>query len=454
MIVRILTILGFTSLLSFLTAISPALGLTAYFLLCSATLLYFLPIIGFYIVYIIAPMSNVNIIYDSPLRIVSERYSIIIIPLFLTIAALFVRRVVISNRNDLQFNKLISGLLFLIIAWTSISLFWTIDIYHGVNTIYKLSIGIIVYLLILGFVRDKETLERLFKIMVVTGFILSIGFFLSNKYDLAHLVNVEITKSLSFEFNLLVPENRPGGFAPPQTAANITAFFFFLALAYYHKCNRYLKPLMALLFLFYMSNIFATVSKGGIGSFFLGALFFIFFYPGLRKHIIKSFIVFFSSFIGVFIFNVLVLSSDRLVKSSNQAELSLTWRLYFWETGFKNLADTWVGAGTGGFATLVDPWPGAHSFYFSVLFDLGFIGVLLFFIFILYTIVKLRSSIISTDDKDMQLYLYCLLAAFVSFSIHGLVDMGYDLTYFWMLIGTIMAAVNVSVFVSEEKSSF
>ena len=107
------------------------------------------------------------------------------------------------------------------------------------------------------------------------------------------------------------------------------------------------------------------------------------------------------------------------------------------------MSNRWIGACVGGFAKVVDPVPHAHSFYFSILFDLGIIGLLLFSIFILWRIIDVIKTMAVSHDKFLQGALYCLIGALVAYFINGIVDMEYTDIHFWMFLGIIGALVNV-----------
>ena len=433
----------FGAIISFL---SPIKGMVFYLLIAVAIWVYVKPLLGFYLVFLMSPLENVGFLYNSPLRTIPERYPAIIFPVILTVAVLLLRKAVEGNPKDSRPFSNTMVLLLLIFGWAVISYLWTIDTYHGINAIYNLGLGLAVYFLTLSFIKDKETLEKMFKILAFWGFILAITLFLSNKVDIKNdqLFSTELSKDLIFRINIATNERRPGGFTMPQRASNVLGFFFFMGIALYPKVRRHIKILLFLLGLFFIMDILSTNSKGGIGAFLLGMLSFIFFYPGVRKKAISLTSLFLFCVVSIFIFNLIVFHSDRLISSAEQSELSLSYRLGFWKEGFDMMSNRWIGAGAGGFDSIVDPWPGAHSFYFSILFDLGIIGFAMFLIFITYILYRLRKSIINTVDEDMKLYLYCMVGALMVFLVHGLVEMDYQMPYFWMLIGTVMAVINIS----------
>jgi len=430
-------------IVGFFTAVIPIAGLIFYFTVLAVIYFYTRPRISFYLALLIAPLSNVALMYNSPLRQQNEVFSLIFIPVVLTLIMLIVSK--ISERTWRHFNypDVTSGILFLYLGWTVISYLWTVDVYHGINKIYSMTLCVALYFLILIFVKDKESLEKVFKILMIWGIILGALFFISNKMEINKL-NIKLSDNLSFFLQVITQGDRPGGFQVPQVASNVFGFLFFLGIALYPKARKSVKILIFFLGLFIISNLLAAGSKGGLGAFLIGFFFFLILYPGLRKKFILATFTFLLSFTSVFVFNIVVLRSDRLVKGAGVAIASFSSRLGFWEEGFKMLSNRWFGAGTGGFDVIIAPVPNAHSFYFSILFDLGVVGLFLFLIFICLILLKFKKEMVLVKDKDVRRYLYCMFSVMIMFLVHATIEIKYDNLYAWMLIGTVMAVINVA----------
>ncbi len=453
MVLTSLFIFSFICLGGIVTCVSPVTGVVIYILTLMSVIIFIRPVYGFFIVYMLAPLQNVNIIFDSPLRIVTERYSAFIF-FFICIWLITLIHAVFRNvHGNLRTMKFEYWLLFFFLFWSVISIFWTIDVYHGINTIANLSSGLAFFFLILHFCKDKKTLEWIFRILIFHGLFLGILFFLSNKMELEG-TRYYFTQNLYFDINLIKYGLRPGGFAPPQLAGTITSFFLFSGIAIFPKVNTLKKILLIILGFFFLSNIIATGSKGAAGAFFIGMIFFLLVYPGIRKWFFISIPTLFACIIFVLIFNAIFLKSDRLTKSAKQQTLSLSFRLNFWKAGLNMMSERGIGAGVGGFARLVDPWPGAHSFYFSIFFDLGIIGIGILFSFLSFLLFRLRRAILFVKDKDMKRYLYCMASVLIVFFIHGIVDIAYDLPFVWMIFGTVASVITISekTYQKEAKS--
>lgn len=444
MTLRNLSVLFLILLSGLITALSPTIGLICFIVVITTICFYINSTFGFFVVYLLATLSNCNLVYDSPVRIVDERYPLIIFPVLVLSVIVVLKKISIRRVEDTTKLSGINCLLFFLMAWTMISCLWTMDAYHGINIIYNLSIGLAVYFLIIHFLTDKARLEQAFKFLIAWGVLLGVMLFISNKYDIERDFQYELMRNFSIEFNIVLYGIRPGGFAPPQIAGTILSFIFFAGIALYPKVNRPVKFLFALIGIFFISDILSTGSKGSAGAFMFGVLTFLLAYPGLREKCFITIPMFLASVVLTLIFNMTVFGADRLVQGSQQATLSISHRFTFWETGLTMLTERPAGAGVGGFAKLVDPWPGAHSYYFSVLFDLGISGLLIFALFIACMLFRLRKTILYTRNQDLRRYLYCMASILIVFLIHGIVDIAYDLLFVWMLFGTVVAVINIA----------
>jgi len=267
-------------------------------------------------------------------------------------------------------------------------------------------------------------------------------FIVSNNFDPINYSH-HLFGDFFFETGLIIYGKRPGGFAPPQIAGNIMVFIFFIGCVLFVKAKPAIRGIIVALGFFFCSSILASGSKAASGSFLISILFFIVIYKPLRKKIIWIIPAALFMFIGVLVFNTLILGSDRMTGGNDMNNLSLTLRLEFWNAGFDMLRQQIMGAGIGGFAKIVDPWPGAHSFYFGILFDVGLIGCLILFMYFLFLIFQLYYLRDGEIDNSLFLYLQCMLAFWVAFFVHAMVDLAYSLPYIWLLLGVFSALIKI-----------
>jgi len=426
--------------------ISPwlGLGLVALLWFYAASLRW--PLTGFLVVYGAALLMNINLITDSPLRALGERYPLALglAPLLLPLLAarLLARRVPGAAPTIAPLDTLPP----LLLLWMLASYGWSLDPLHGTSMGLNLAFGVGLYFLIQLYVTDRRALTLTLGFTFVWGLALALMLVLSNKIDTGPLqaLQVRLGADWRFEPSLILYGTRAGGFAPPQIAGTVTTFVFMAGCALWPECGGRARLVLALSAPWLISNLLATGSKGAAGAFVIAVSAFIALYPGLRGRRLLTGLGFLVALVAIMAFNVVVFSADRLASGAEVNELSITFRLEFWEAGLALLGERWIGAGLGGFAHLVDPWPGAHNYYFSILFDAGPVGTLLLLGFVLGVVVELARALRETRDPRLRRYLYCLATALLALLIHATVDFSYDSAFSWMLYGLIVATVRIA----------
>lgn len=454
-ILKRLIILVLMFLVGCAVVLSPFLSL---FIVLGSVLLiccYIKPILGLYTCVTLAPIMTMNVVYDSPTTIFSNYYRLSFIPIILTFSVWMVRRLSLPyKKNNRDYTIYIFP--FVLLIWAMISVLWSLDLYHGINITFNLSMSIFFFFLLTNLIADKYSLEKLLYYMVLLGVLFASITFLSSYVSTTF--SVEITKRWSFLIKLYHLKSvlqtgeigiRAGGFAPPQPACNILGFFILVIIAVYPRLKNYWNKLLFIIFAtFLFLNMLLTASKGGILSFVVGIFFLIFFNPKLRKKAILWSFLAITFFVSLNLVNYFLFKETRLVGSSGSGVVavgSFIGRLELWKAGFEMLSNRWIGAGAGGFLTVVDPIPGAHSLYFSILFDLGIIGFIIFALFIMEAALRLRRAIKKCADEFVTWTLYCLSASFIMLLIHSLVDIDYTYNYFWFVVGLVFVVIRIAM---------
>lgn len=437
-----MTIVGLIFFISLMFFIPwPVFSLLFYFLFVVLLFVYVRPIYGIYLLIPVIPLRNINLVSDLTLRTHDERYPISILLVILIYGLSTVHRVAGKEGNS-SYNKM-TILLFFIVIWAFITLFWTIDIYHGVNTLLGLVTGVFVLSLFQTNIKNRVDVKKIFYCIVFASFFWATLTFISKCYYDGSILEINISRNVLLEFEITKAGNRPGGFAGPHFSGSVLSMSLFIIMAVFLDSKGIIKFLLTLLGLFVIMNIFLTGSKGPVIGLILGLYFTILINPTMRKRVTSWFFFVSVTLILVYLFNIAVFHEKRLTSTSKISKISVTSRIEYWKAGFEMMSNRWIGAGAGGFAKVVDPVPHAHSFYFSILFDLGIIGLLLFSIFILWRIIEMIKTMAVSHDKFLQSALYCLTGALVAYFINGIVDMEYTDIHFWMFLGIIGALVNV-----------
>jgi O-antigen ligase len=417
------------------------LGFTVLFFLFAV--FFVRPAWGLLMIVLFMPVKTIMFTVKSPVRSSPDIIHLYFIPIFF-MAGILLLHYLSRARKDYPGNAL-TPLVAAIFGWAVISLFWTDDMNHGINTLLSLTECALVIPLFGYFLKDRDALKKLLIFSFVVGLLLSAATTLSYWYDSRE--SIELFQDVTFKYGLNKEQDRPGGLAPANHTANILALFIMLSVAlFYWVTSAWARAFIAAACLFALFNIFFTGSKGGVGSVVLGLLFLILSSRPLRKRWISWTLA-----VGAAAFLAMVSTSlvtgegilqQRTIASAAVASISFSTRLEFWKIGLEYLWDTFgFGAGIGGFARLVDPWPAAHSLYFSVLFDLGVIGFLLFGWLFFRLLLFLRASFRACRDDEVRFTAQCLAAYLVVFLVHGIVD--FDYVYFpaWMMASFLMAAL-------------
>jgi len=434
---RFFILAAITFFLGIAFVLTPYGSLALYLLLIFMVVTFAKPIYSLYIIIPLVPIKSFYLIVDNPVRTDDERYVVGILFILIAFIALLLNnatRNIPPSRQDATRGR-IEAPLILFLFWTLITFFWTWDIYHGLNVYILLVTGVIAMYIFQQTIHSKEDLKHIFEYMVFVGFLLAIVMFIS-RWHSGIVFDLPISNKMALEFTLATVDKRVGGFAPPQTAANTLAMILFVILLLFLNAGWRGRAILFLVGTFLISNILLSGSKGAVGAFVIGLCITILASPKLRKRAAAWLFSLAVLIALIYLFNMFILSEERLTASEKVSETSLTTRVEYWKSGFKLLSHSgWFGAGVGGFAKIIDPVPGAHSFYFSTLFDLGAIGLLLFVVFIGGRALKLIRSLKVCRDDFLKQSIYCMFGALATFFIHGLVETEYHFLHFWMFIG-------------------
>lgn len=418
---------------------TPVLIITALFLI--GILIFLKPLLGLAIIIAAAFLLNINFKVDSPYRKANEIVLFAIIPIFLLYINLF-PKIVNGIRVSSNYVKNITLLLFFFFCWAAISLSWTHDLYHGINTLVTLMIGVIMVAAFLVLVKDKAGLFKVLNIFPFIGIALGIVLLISKWHS--GVKDIDIFRGVKLFFALIVDEKRPGGFASPNIASAIMNIFIFINIVLMYRGRLFKRIALGLVTVFFMLCSFLTASKAGIASLVIGLFLLVFIMPHFRGFRVRMTFAFLSLMLLV-----LVIAGEFIIKRFQlliERGMSVTGdRLDWWETGFNKLFDTYgIGLGIGGFLRYIDPVPGVHSFYFSMLFDLGVVGFLLFMIIIAVLIDGIRKIFKTCTDREMIFIICCFIASVVTFGIQALFNEDFQSMHFWLLLSLIFTAVNIS----------
>lgn len=446
-----LWICPFTVLLAFLLIIEPPLSLIIIaFILLFLTISYRLDLGILFSIFLFFLFYRFEIQYVSPTKKFADVLTLSTIPILIVYSMWLFRR--FTGADNRTCKNYINKLIIFFTVWGILSLFWTRDVIHGVDMTIEMLINLMIVQLFTVYLSSREDMNILFKFLIGLGCVLGFYTIVSKFYYSPEIIiNIHSGFRLAISLGGETFEGskaiRAGGFAMSDAAAFALNFFIFIALSFLVGIKEKRKRIISLLVLCYLLLCAVLIgSKGGLGGLVIGLYFALLINPMIKKRRITWY--FFITFLLILsiVFNVVILGEGRVTKSfsggmsSKIALNSLTSRLDIWEIGFKKFYETYgVGFGIGTSAAEAKTLPHMHSFFFSALFDLGFIGFAFYMGIILKVIVELYKKISASENIFMKNILCCLFGALIAAMIQGSVISEYSFNFFWVIIGVIVA---------------
>lgn len=360
-------------------------------------------------------------------------------------------------------DKHISFLIMLLIIWNGISIAWTPNTYIGFMQFFKLLTNIGIFYLLYVSINSVELLWRTAWVFLMLGILLWIISFItvygvSLPEEIAKVSHNGIIWNETYDLidrvqlNVLwkIQRDRGTAFCSPHKLSmmqNCIIAIGFALLLHIKKVKDRQWILVIGILILLLSSHSTALSKGGTISLLgmIGILFFI--SHQLRRKIIRNLLIFFFSLAIVFLLvqntNFSEVAVNRYSSTSIE-EVSLATRLEYWATILPPFKETLGrGLGVGGSFVLLSPVPHPHSTYFSILCDMGLIGVAIFSLLLL---ILFKESIpFLRYQKTFPHYLVLTsFGAVGAIMIHSLVDFYYNFTEFWLFFGFGMAALKLA----------
>lgn len=383
--------------------------------------------------------------------------------LILIISAFLLRGVAKTGfiEKNLPFKKLTAQLLLLFVCWNAVTLFWTPNLFVGFIQFVKLLGNICIFSLFFYGIDSHESLRRVIWALLLLGVVLFVLSFFS-VFGLKFIGQLGESRFVmfwkySYVFNELINfKSSWKGHLQRGTALMsfnslplltnlIMAFGLGLLLATREEETRKRFILKIILILLAFANL-TSQSKGGLISLFAMVFFLFIIVSTFRKKFIKNSFIFITGLTVLFML-IRILSAQRgltrLIGSTS--EFSVTLRIAWWQEmiGLLFQKTMGIGLGIGGTMFYLDPVPYIHSIYFSILCDMGVVGVVLVTFFI-GIIVKEVLPIIKNQETFFQNVLLASCGAMIAIGVHGLVDFHYNYPVIWMFAGIGMAVLRLA----------
>lgn len=326
--------------------------------------------------------------------------------------------------------------MWLFFVWAFCSMLWTPDLSTGFLKIFLLSCCYFGYYLSIAIIRSTRILNTVIWLLILIGVTnAAIAVYsLHGEPIYKEIYHVEdITLYVVFTW---MAKERGMGLSHPSFTAYFLNISIFLSIGMFLVTTDLKKRfILALIGLFMVYGHLTTLSKGGLLGLLAGLLFLILTHGPLRKHLFTSLSVI--AITLVILFPLVYLSwPDTGELLRGRASLSPRWHI--WEAGFEDLVKSYgFGYGCGMFYF-------AHNILFSVLFELGIPGLLIFLWILMKVFLTIRSSRKKMLSPYYEKMILALSAGMVSIMASGMFDFFYWDGIMWTFLGISMAVINLA----------
>ena len=377
---------------------------------------------------------------------------VIVVLVFWCIARFIKIQPPITGLRDTQ------ALLFFL-AWGLLSLIWSSNRTVGLEDSLKLLAAVGLILMLMAYIREVKTFRFSLVLFVFMGLIDAAvafsyqfsGFFVQKKWV--------FFESLDVVYRFWVKHSATGfggrcrGFYTAHGTAVTLSFAVTFCMMLFLVTQSRKKQLT---FLGLAGILFAvmigTLTKSIIVSVLISMIYVVLHLRPLRKRFFTAFfVIIVLSTVSFFLVRfqdfskaLYFVGENLKVDSETLNETSMGQRIALVEIGLQKLRETGgIGTGIGGFLqyTPFKYWDGSHP---AILFDLGFIGMLLW-IWIL--IGSYRLFVVAIKESDNEYYrrmLLVYLGGYINILISWFVTFSYADIYIWFYLGIGFALVNLS----------
>ena len=354
--------------------------------------------------------------------------------------------------------------MFWLVVWTWLSLYWTVPNSFSNWQAFLILFSFIFVILTIATIHTAKQLERTIYIWLSIALVGCVLAFISKFTGFRDTI-YQITDTFKLHFTLYTGVSEPpsGGYFQTRRAGgfdihdNISAFInlsLFLGLGMLFTCKKtYQKVLLSLMVFSNMIIVYLTYSRGALFGMLVGLFVFLAFHPVYRKNLLRYSVTTFALMLCLFLFiyrNNMEMAILRItVIFKNFGASGTTARITIWKDGLRHLWEHFfLGHGIGGFR-MTFGHPHAHNIYFSVLFDVGFIGFTLLVWIIGIMIKNLRQGLSKLTASKYRILLSGYIGGLCAFGFHALVDFDYTWIHcIWVYLALGFCIVRVGL--SEE----
>ena len=328
--------------------------------------------------------------------------------------------------------------------WIALSSLWTSSLKAMVIESFPLLGALLGFYLSVNIIRTKKMFHLAIGGLILIGVINAIVAIVS-LYCREHgyLVYQYNTFVLSFNWNTIA-KARGYGLCYPQCAAHFLNLAIMLTVGLLLQA-RGIKKIIFLfsIILVLITGHLTTLSKGGLIGLIAGLIFLYATYKPLKGYLITSLILTFITIIILFPLARISEFEKTMTMGVGQTmrggSPTMETRTCVWSQTFSDMWDKTFGMGYG-LGSMIP----AHNLFFSVFFELGIIGLLIW----LWLLIKFFYSIKTVTAIPIDPYYQTMLLSFASGMVavlsFGLVDLVYFDEITWTFLGIGMALFNLA----------
>jgi O-antigen ligase len=352
----------------------------------------------------------------------------------------------LGNRTGFQRSPL-DFFVIILFVWACTTVLWTPDPKSSLIAALRFFVAIVCFFIPLQLITHQRHLKGLIIVWILVGiFGALLALFLPHGIQYAWFAGGK-----TWTKDVLGRAEALAGHANTLATQLSIGIFLTLGLLYSSK-SRLMKYLYVLSIILMSIALVLTFSRGWLISFFIG----IFVFFAFTKNLMKFFAAILLSVTTVVL--LLTVSEDirtmafkRFLKtetpqealqlSSPQSLETLTPRFEFWQLGFRFFQDSYfLGIGMGAFATKagqIDPALASrqlHSLFFSVFFELGVIGFLIFSLMLisLSKILWTFGQKLTGIPEEKMFFAWC--SAFIVYLVNTFIRVQLGDVTFWSFL--------------------
>ena len=376
------------------------------------------------------------------------------------IICLFLHNCVFKSRAIFNKNKLsaLYLLLLLLIAFSISSVIWSSHKIMSINFIFRLLQNFFIYLLIVALLKSEQDIIRAIKALIASSVITALGMLISTLPLVYIFKEYTIANGLILEFSFKTFQIRASGFIQHNFGVLLLSIGILFAVGLLSQSkNKKNKILLVIVILFLILTAFYSTVRAPVVSLLITIIFLLFAMKNFRAYFFRNLSVFVVCLIFLFsIFTVthsyiIDFATNYLGKATKQSEHALNDRLSMWKKATNAIIDNdayLFGLGAGAGTYCVDPEAYVHNVILSIFIDFGFIGLIIFFILISISIMKIYVALLQLKEGVPKAMLLSTSGCIVTLSMATFVDCDYNLNILWYVAG-ISAAIYRQAISSE-----